>query len=116
MVTGLPKALPPNGFCKGVVLGKHHQAPFNSGNAWHALALLQLVHSDRCYISKLSLEGERYVLKFINDLFHYTWVYFLKNKSHVFESFKEFRALAKNKCSYLVKCLRSGNGGEYVSR
>lgn len=40
----------------------------------------------------------------------------MKNKSCVFEWFNEFRALAENQCGQLVKCLRSHNGGEYVSR
>jgi hypothetical protein len=29
MVVGLPKVFPPEGVCKGCVLGKHHQAPFD---------------------------------------------------------------------------------------
>jgi hypothetical protein len=42
-----------------------------------------------------SLVGARYVLTFIDDFSRYTWVYFLKNKDHVFEKFKEFRALVE---------------------
>ena len=71
MVVGLPKVLPPNGVCKGCVLGKHHQAPFDSRNAWHASNLLELVHSDLCCINKPSLIGARYVLTFIDDLSRY---------------------------------------------
>ena len=98
MVVGLPKILPPDGVCRGCVLGKHHQAPFNSRNAWHASNPLELVHNDLCFINKLSLAIARYVLTFIDDLSHYTWVYLLKNKIHIFERFKEFRALAEKKC------------------
>jgi hypothetical protein len=39
--------------------------------------------------------GARYALTFIDDFSMYTWVYFLKKKKHVFEKFKEFRALAE---------------------
>jgi hypothetical protein len=46
MVVGLPQVPPPKGVCKGCVLGKHHQAPFDSGKAWRAQKLLDLVHSD----------------------------------------------------------------------
>ena len=116
MVYGLPKVLPFDGVFKGCVLGKHHQAPFDSRNAWHASNPLELVHSDLCCINKSSLAGARYVLTFINDLSHYTWVYFLKNKSHAFERLKEFKALAKKQCGWPIKCLRSNNGGEYVSQ
>ena len=93
MVVGLPKVLLPDGVCKSCVLGKHHQAPFDFGNAWCASNLLELIHSDLCCINKPYLVGARYFLTFIDDLSRYTWVYFLKNKGHVFERFKEFRAL-----------------------
>ena len=36
--------------------------------------------------------------------------------SHVFEIFKEFKALAKKQCGRPIKCLIFDNGGEYVSR
>ena len=85
MVAGLPNVLPPNGVCKGCVLEKHHETPFKSGNTWHALSLLELVHSDLCCINKPSLAGAKYVLTLIGDISHYTWVYFLNNKSHFFE-------------------------------
>ena len=115
MVVGLPKVLLLDRVCNGCMLGKHHQAPFDTRNAWHASNPLDLVHNDCSCINKPSLEGERYVLSFINDLSCYTWVYFLNNKIHVFERFKEFRALAEKQCGRPVKCLRYDNGGEYVS-
>ena len=104
MVVGLPKAFPSNVFCKGCVLGKHHQEPFDSENAWHVSNPLDLVHSNPCCISKPSLACARYALEFINDLFCFTWFYFLKNKSHVFEIFKDFMELVENQSSRLVKC------------
>jgi hypothetical protein len=53
---------------------------------------------------------------FIYDLSIFTWVYFLKNKSHVFEKFKEFRALDENKCDQTIKCFIFDNGGEYANQ
>ena len=84
MVVGLPKVLSPYVFCKYCVLRKHHQEPFEFRSAWHVSNPLDMVLSDLCCINKPSVEGARYVLTFIDDLSHYTWVYFLKNKSHVF--------------------------------
>jgi hypothetical protein len=66
-------------------------------------------------MNKPSLEGVKYVFTFIDDLSRFTWIYFLKNKSYFFEMFKEFRALAENKCGQPIKCLRSNIGEEYVS-
>ena len=68
MVVGLSKVLPPDGVYKGFILGKHHKAHFDSGNAWRALNHLELVHSAIYCINNPSLAGARYVLKFINDL------------------------------------------------
>lgn len=115
MVVDLPNILPPNEVCKGCVLGKQQHVPFDSGNAWNVSNYLELVHSYLCCINNPSLEGARYVLTFIDGLLCYTWVYFLKNKSHVLEIFKEFRELDEKECGRPVKCLRSNNGGEYVS-
>jgi hypothetical protein len=95
MVASLPKVFPPEGVYKGCVLGKHHQTPFDSGKAWRAQNLLELVHSDVCCINLPSLVGARYILTFIDNFSCFTWVYFLKNKNLVFEKFKEFRAFAE---------------------
>jgi hypothetical protein len=102
-------------FVEDVCLGKHHQTPFNSGKAWQAQNPLELIHNDLCCINQPSLVGAKYILTFIDDLSRFTWVYFLKNKSHVFEKFKEFRALTEKQCGQPIKCLRSDNGGEYVN-
>jgi len=54
-----------------------------------------------------SLAGEKYTSTFIDDFSMFTWVYFLKNKGHLFENFKEFQTLVENQCVQLIKCLRS---------
>ena len=66
-------------------------------------------------MSKPSLVGANNILTFIDDFSRFSYVYFLKNKSHVFEKFKEFRALDEKQCGQPIKCLRSENGREYVS-
>ncbi|GJX53806.1 retrovirus-related pol polyprotein from transposon TNT 1-94 [Tanacetum coccineum] len=42
------------------------------------------------------------------------WVYFLKNKSEVFNTFKKWKAAVENETNLRVKCLKSDNGGELV--
>ncbi|GJS98311.1 retrovirus-related pol polyprotein from transposon TNT 1-94 [Tanacetum coccineum] len=44
------------------------------------------------------------------------WVYFLKNKSEVFNTFKKWKATVENETNLRVKCLKSDNGGEYSSQ
>ena len=57
-----------------------------------------------------------YYITFIDDLSKKVWVYFLKNKSNVFEIFKQWKAMIEIETSLKVKCLRSDDGGEYIDR
>ena len=51
---------------------------------------LELVHTDLWGPSPVaSFGGSRYYITFIDDLSRKVWVYFLKNKSDVFETFKK---------------------------
>ena len=63
-----------------------------------------------------SMNGSKYFLTFIDDNSRYCWVYFLKHKSVVFETFKVFKSLAKNTLAKKKKEFRFDNGGEYVKR
>ncbi|GJT84568.1 putative RNA-directed DNA polymerase [Tanacetum coccineum] len=60
--------------------------------------------------------GSRYYVTFIDDYSRKVWVYFLKNKSEVFNTFKKWKAAVENETNLQVKCLKSDNGGEYSSR
>ena len=42
-------------------------------------------------------------------------VYFMRQKSEVFEKYKEFEALVTNDVGEGICALRSDNGGEYIS-
>jgi hypothetical protein len=95
MVIVLHKVVPLDGVCGGCMIGKHNQATFGIGKSWREKTKLELVHSDLYSLNKPSLVGAWYLLTLIDDLTKYTWVYFLKNKSCVFEKFKEFRALVE---------------------
>ena len=54
---------------------------------------LELVHTDLWGLSLVtSLGGSRYYITFIDDSSRKVWVYFLKNKSDVFETFKKWKA------------------------
>ena len=40
------------------------------------------------------------------------WVYCIRKKFDVFDTFKKWKALAENEIGKRLKCLRSDNGGE----
>ena len=63
----------------------------------------------------VSVGGVRYYVTFIDDHSRKLWVYFLKQKSEVFQKFKEWKAMVENQKGRKVKVLRSDNGGEYIS-
>ena len=76
---------------------------------------LELVHTDLWGPSLVaSLGGSSYYITFIDDSSRKVWVYFLKNKSDVFETFKKWKVMVETKTGLKVKCLRSDNGGEYI--
>lgn len=117
MVIGLPNIHFSKGVCQGCVIGKHPQEKFEKGKAKRASSPLELIHSDLMGpFPHLSINKARYVLTFLDDFTRYTWVYFLRQKSEVFEHLKDFKALVENQSTRKIKILRTDNGGEYVSR
>jgi transposase InsO family protein len=63
-----------------------------------------------------SLGGSCYYVTFIDDATRKTWVYCIRQKSDVFDTFKKWKALVENETGKMLKCLRSDNGGEYCSK
>jgi hypothetical protein len=53
---------------------------------------------------------------FIDDATRKTWVYYIRQKSDAFDTFKKWKALIENETGKILKCLRSDNGGEYCSK
>jgi hypothetical protein len=117
MVIGLPNIHFYEGVCEGCILGKHLQKKFEKGKAHRASSTLDLIHSDLMgpfshpYIGK-----SRYVITFMDYYLRYNWVFFLKQKSKVFENLKEFKALVETQSRRKIKSLCTDNGGEYVKR
>ncbi|KAE8674058.1 hypothetical protein F3Y22_tig00111769pilonHSYRG00329 [Hibiscus syriacus] len=101
-------------FCKYCVLGKQTKVRFKT--AKHTTqGILDYVHSDVWGPSTTSsLGGSRYYVTFIDDFSRKVWVYFLKQKSEVFEKFKLWKAEVENQTGRKIKCLRSDNGTEYT--
>jgi transposase InsO family protein len=78
---------------------------------------LELVHSDLMGpFPHPSINKERYVLTFIDDYSCYTWIYFLRKKSEVFEHLKDFKALVETQTRNKIKILHTYNGGEYINK
>lgn len=101
------------GFCKYCVMGKQTRVQFTISTN-KSKGTLDYIHSDVCGPSDVvSIGGFRYFVTFIDDYSRKVWVYYLKEKSEVFEKFKEWKAMVENQTGKKIKYLRSDNGGEY---
>ncbi|CAJ2640870.1 unnamed protein product [Trifolium pratense] len=116
MVRGLPYINHPNQVCEGCLLGKQFKMSFPKESSSRAQKPLELIHTDVCGpIKPRSLDKSNYFLLFIDDFSRKTWVYFLKEKSEVFENFKKFKALVEKESGLVIKAIRSDRGGEFTS-
>ncbi|CAA9993736.1 unnamed protein product [Nesidiocoris tenuis] len=92
-----------------------HRLPFEPSQS-KTTRLLELVHSDVAGpIEVKSLAGSRYILTFLDDFSHKSFVYFLKTKDQVSEHIEIFKTFAENQTGQKLKILRTDNGGEYCN-
>nr|GEX20041.1 hypothetical protein [Tanacetum cinerariifolium] len=96
--------------------GKMARKPY-SHQVERAKDLLGLTHADVCGPFKIvSRQIASYFVTFTDDFSRYSYVYLLKHKHEVFETFKVFRKEVENQLDKTIKSLRSDPGGEYVSQ
>ncbi|KAK8934097.1 hypothetical protein KSP39_PZI014574 [Platanthera zijinensis] len=117
MVADLPMISPPQKVCEACTKGKLKRQTFEGGKSWRARRQLELVHSDIAGpFETTSIGGSKYYITFTDDFSRKCWVYFLKEKSEVFDKFREFKAMAEKESGQPLKVLRTDRGGEYTSR
>lgn len=113
---GFPQLESPSKVCEECVVTKQHREPFPIDKSWKAKNVLELVHYDICGpISPISNGGKRYFFSFIDNYSRNTWVYFLREKSEAFDTFKKFKVLVENEVGCKLKFLRTDQGGKYNS-
>ncbi|KAE8720675.1 V-type proton ATPase subunit G3 [Hibiscus syriacus] len=105
------------GLCEDCIFGKQKKVSFAKIGKTPKAEKLKLVHIDVWGPSPVpSLAGSLYYVTFIDDSTRKVWVYFLKKKSKVFDTFRKWKAMVENETGLKVKRLRSDNGGEYRNR
>ena len=103
-------------FCESCVNGKICRSPFPRVGRERAEEPLGLVHSDVCgKLNSPSLGSDEYFVTFIDDKTHYVWIYALKNKHEVFQTFREWKLLVEKSTGHKLKMFRTDNGGEFTS-
>ncbi|GJV84943.1 retrotransposon protein, putative, ty1-copia subclass, partial [Tanacetum coccineum] len=102
--------------CKSCISGKMARKPFPH-EVERAKDLLGLIHTDVCGpFRTMSREGANYFITFIDDFSRYGFVYLMKHKHEVFETFKVFQNEVENQLGKKIKAIRSDRGGEYLTR
>ncbi|GJV15738.1 retrotransposon protein, putative, ty1-copia subclass [Tanacetum coccineum] len=82
-----------------------------------AIDLLGIIHTDVCGLLRhVSRQGASYFITFTYDYNRYGYVYLLKHKHKVFETFKVFKNEVENQLGKTIKALRSDRGSEYISQ
>ncbi|GJX81622.1 retrotransposon protein, putative, ty1-copia subclass [Tanacetum coccineum] len=82
-----------------------------------ATDLLGIIHTDVCGpLRHVSKQGASYFITFTDDYSRYGYVYLLKHKHEVIETFKVFKNEVENQLGKTIKALRSDRGGEYISQ
>ena len=98
-------------FC---VYGEQKRVIFVKSQKENKNEKLELVYTDVWGPTQVSsLGGSHYYVTFIDEVTRKDWVYFLRQKSDVFQTFKNWKCLVENESGKKLKCLRSNNGGEY---
>ncbi|GJX44401.1 zinc finger protein 3-like protein [Tanacetum coccineum] len=64
----------------------------------------------------VSRQGDSYFITFTDDYSRYGYVYLLKHKHEVYETFKVFKNEVENQLGKTIKAIRSNCGGEYISQ
>jgi hypothetical protein len=74
----------------------------------------KLLHMDLFGLTTYtSISGNKYGFVIVDDFIRYTWVFFLMDKSDVFDIFKKFIKRVQNEFKTTIKKVRSDNGSEF---
>nr|GEV54693.1 putative ribonuclease H-like domain-containing protein [Tanacetum cinerariifolium] len=99
--------------CVSCMSGKMARKPYTH-QVKRVKDLLGLIHTDVCGLFKImSRQGASYFVTFTDDFCRYVYVYLLKHKHEVFETFKVFQKEVENQLGKTIKSLCSDRGGDF---
>jgi transposase InsO family protein len=91
-------------------VGTHHHAK----NTMTTTRPLEMLHMDLFGpVVYISIGDNKYGLVIVDDYSHFTWVFFLQDKSEIQEVLKKLLRRAQNEFDAKVKKIRSDNGTEF---
>ena len=103
--------------CEGCAFGKSHLQSFPTEGRTRGTAIGDLVYTDVCGpMSVASPGGSRYFIVLKDDFTGFRSLYFMKQKSKApLISSSRQSTLLKTQTGYVIKTLRTDNGGEYIN-
>ncbi|GKE19142.1 retrotransposon protein, putative, ty1-copia subclass [Tanacetum coccineum] len=102
--------------CVSCLSGKMVRKPY-SHQVKRDKDLLRLIHTDVCGPFRIvSRQGASYFLTVTDNFSRYSYVYLLKHKYKVFETFKVFQNEVENQLGKTIKSLHYDHRGEYMSQ
>ncbi|KFK45117.1 hypothetical protein AALP_AA1G346500, partial [Arabis alpina] len=110
----LPCSRSVNNVCSDCAINKTHKLPFSQTSIVSTYPL-EYVFTDLWSSPVLSIDNYKYYLVLVDHYSRYTWMYPLKLKSQVKETFIAFKALVENRFNTKIKTLYSDNGGEFMA-
>lgn len=103
----------PSGKREVCIRGKHHKQPFKMKGR-RKNNPLELIHMDvNGPMPESSIGGHSFFVTFIDDFTKMVYLYLLKKKSNVFQTFCWYKAEAENQTWRKIKAIRSDDGGEF---
>lgn len=79
--------------CPICIQSKQTRLSFNRLFRKYSKRPLEIVHSDICGpISPSTFDDKNYFVTFLDDYTHFSIVYLIKNKSELFQCFREYEA------------------------
>jgi Integrase core domain len=76
--------------------------------------VLELIHTDICGpFSTIIRNDHVYFISFIDDYSRYGYIYLIKEKTQVLDTFKSFKSEVELQLNKRIKGVRSDSGGEY---
>ena len=100
--------------CADCLINKSHKIPFSQSTITSSRPL-EYIFSDVWSSPILSLDKYRYYLLLVDHYTRYTWLYPLKQKSQVKETFIAFKSLVENRFQAKIGTVYSDNGGEFIA-
>jgi histone deacetylase 1/2 len=101
-----------NSICDSCQKGKSHQLPYPKSSSV-SLRPFELVFSDVWGPAPTSVGRHNYYVSFIDDYSKFTWIYLLKQKSEVFQCFRDFQTMVERQFDCKILAVQSDWGGEY---